>query len=127
MGLSLYYDNPIFIILANSKKTMSRIRNRERVQELQSQLINEIKPYIPKKGELVFNNVFSVLIQTSQYDDHYETEKTLIYSLLNDGTLSTDDEMKFTIKLEELSIYELAYILDMLENNLFHIDNEDDE
>ena len=106
---------------------MSRIRNRERVQELQSQFISEIKPFIPKSGELVFNNVFSVLIETGYHDDHYETEKILIYSLLKDGTLSTDDEMKFTIRLEELSIYELAYILDVLENNLFHIDNEDDE
>jgi|694.fasta_scaffold10641_12 hypothetical protein len=102
---------------------MSKIRNRERVQELQSQLINEIKTFIPKSGELVFRNSFAVFIQMD-YDDHYETEKILIYSLLKDGTLSTDGD---SIKLEELSIYELAYILDMLENNLFHIDNEDDE
>lgn len=126
MGLSLYYDNPIFIILANSKKTMSRIRNRERVHELQSQLISEIKTFIPKSGELVFRTSFAVFKKFLQmdYDDHYETEKILIYSLLNDGTLSTDGD---SIKLEELSVYELAYILDVLENNLFHIDNEDDE
>lgn len=107
---------------------MSKIRNRERVQELKSQLISEIKPFIPKSGELVFNNIFTVYIENDgYYDDHRETEKLLIYSLLQDGTLSTDDEMKFTIRLEELSVYELAYILDMLENNLFHINNEDDE
>jgi hypothetical protein len=108
---------------------MSKIRNRERVQELQSQLINEIKTFIPKSGELVFRTPFTVLIQMvgtveEYYDNHYEFEKILIYSLLKDGTLSTDGD---SIKLEELSIYELAYILDMLENNLFHIDNEDDE
>jgi GTP cyclohydrolase III len=60
---------------------MSKIRNRERVQELQSQLINEIKTFIPKSGELVFRTSFTVLIQMD-YDDHYETEKILIYSLL---------------------------------------------
>lgn len=105
---------------------MSKIRNRERVQELQSQLINEIKTFIPKSGELVFRDSFAVFIEM-HYHDLYETEKLLIYSLLQDGTLSTDDEMKFTIRLEELDVYELAYILDMLENNLFHINNEDDE
>ena len=73
-----------------------------------------------------YATTYYILIQTDYgyYEDHYETEKVLIYSLLKDGTLSTDSD---SIKLEKLSIYELAYILDILENNLFHIDNEDDE
>ncbi len=98
-------------------------RNRNSVQELQGQFIDKILLFM-KENEynmVEFRNAFRVYINEESYDGDVIQVPIAARYLYADGNLGTEDQ---DVILKELSIYELAYMLDVLEGYEFTVVDE---
>ena len=92
-------------------------RNAQRVSELRADIINEIKDLMKSKQfeQIEFKNIFTVQVDVTNYDADYDlgVELITVQYLTNDGFVIAKEQME--INLNELNPYELAWILDELE------------
>ena len=92
-------------------------RNAQRVSELRADIINEIKDLMKSKqlAQIEFKNLFTVQVDVTNYETDYDlgVELITVQYLTNDGFVIAKEQME--INLEELNPYELAWILDELE------------
>ena len=92
-------------------------RNAQRVSELRADIINEIKDLMKSKQleQIEFKNLFTVQVDVTNYETDYDlgVELIVVQFLTNDGFVIAKEQME--INLDELNPYELAWILDELE------------
>jgi len=92
-------------------------RNAQRVSELRADIINEIKDLMKSKQleQIEFKNLFTVQVDVTNYETDYDlgVELITVQYLTNDGFVIAKEQME--INLNELNPYELAWILDELE------------
>jgi hypothetical protein len=92
-------------------------RNAQRVSELRADIINEIKDLMKFKQleQIEFKNLFTVQVDVTNYETDYDlgVELIAVQFLTNDGFVIAKEQME--INLDELNPYELAWILDELE------------
>jgi hypothetical protein len=92
-------------------------RNAQRVSELRADIINEIKDLMKSKQfeQIEFKNLFTVQVDVTNYETDYDlgVELITVQYLTNDGFVIAKEQME--INLDELNPYELAWILDELE------------
>jgi hypothetical protein len=92
-------------------------RNAQRVSELRADIINEIKDFMNSKQyeQIEFKNLFTVQVDVTNYETDYDlgVELITVQFLTNDGFVIAKEQME--INLDELNPYELAWILDELE------------
>ena len=92
-------------------------RNAQRVSELRADIINEIKDLMKSKQfeQIEFKNIFTVQVDVTNYETDYDlgVELIAVQFLTNDGFVIAKEQME--INLDELNPYELAWILDELE------------
>jgi hypothetical protein len=92
-------------------------RNAQRVSELRADIINEIKDLMKFKQleQIEFKNLFTVQVDVTNYETDYDlgVELITVQFLTNDGFVIAKEQME--INLDELNPYELAWILDELE------------
>ena len=98
-------------------------KNRNSVQELQSKLINNISKFMTEHqyNHIEFKSSFRVYINEESFDGDVIQVPIAVRYLYGDGTLGTEDQ---DVVLKMLSIYELAYIMDVLEGYEFIILDE---
>ena len=98
-------------------------RNAFRVIDFEDQLIQEIFRWFKSRPEIDgvnFTKDIPIKLDVETGLDYdLGTEKVIIVSLINDGTLVLDDDRE--IGLEGLNPYELAFILDELEEENYII------
>lgn len=92
-------------------------RNAQRVSELRADIINEIKDFMNSKQyeQIEFKKLFTVQVDVTNYETDYDlgVEVITVQFLTNDGFVIAEGQME--INLDELNPYELAWILDELE------------
>jgi hypothetical protein len=92
-------------------------RNAQRVSELRADIINEIKDLMKSKQfeQIEFKKLFTVQVDVTNYETDYDlgVELITVQFLTNDGFVIAKEQME--INLDELNPYELAWILDELE------------
>jgi len=96
--------------------------NQQRVKNLQTELINDIKNWFAKKPNLLqveFKRMFTIQMELNGFDEEYEIENIVINFLTKDGFVIDNDGQE--INLENLNCIELAFILDELELNNINI------
>lgn len=93
-------------------------KNQQRVFELKNDLANEIKDWFVAKPfkQVEFKKHITIAFETEYLDDT-RLEIVTIKFLTNDGFVICDDDTNYALELNELSPYELAYILDELQEN----------
>lgn len=99
--------------------------NRNQVQDLQKQLIDKILHFMDEKNlDMVeFKSPFRIFIEESTFDGDYVMAPFPANFLYRDGSIGTYDDDE--VKLENLSIYEIAYIMDVLEGGDYTVDEDD--
>ena len=98
--------------------------NRNLVQGLQKQLIDKVLSFMKEKelNLVEFNEPFRVFVEEPSHYDDYVTVPILVRSLYSDGSIVGDDD---ELKIENLSIYEIAYIMDVLDSGKYTVDEDD--
>ncbi len=101
-------------------------RNAKRVSDQQAQMVQEIKNWLVQKNfsgllELKTNVVIQVDVVSPSGDD-WGTEGRLLKYIAIDGFIV--DEYDEKIGISELNPYEIAFILDELEEGNYNIDEE---
>ncbi len=95
-------------------------RNAQRIIDLRTELINEIKNFVNGTGDkLEFTTTFNVGVDTIEFDDDYQKIMRTAEYITNDGFII--DEEGTEVPLDELGTVELGFILDELEQNKFEI------
>ena len=98
-------------------------RNAQRVSELRADIINEIKDLMKSKQleQIEFKNLFTVQVDVTNYETDYDlgVELIAVQFLTNDGFVIAKEQME--INLDELNPYELAWILDELEEGKYNV------
>jgi len=98
-------------------------RNAQRVSELRADIINEIKDLMKSKQleQIEFKNLFTVQVDVTNYETDYDlgVELIVVQFLTNDGFVIAKEQME--INLDELNPYELAWILDELEDGKYNV------
>lgn len=98
-------------------------RNAQRVSELRADIINEIKDFMNTKQfeQIEFKNLFTVQVDVTNYETDYDlgVELIAVQFLTNDGFVIAKEQME--INLDELNPYELAWILDELEEGNYNV------
>ena len=98
-------------------------RNAQRVSELRADIINEIKDLMKSKQleQIEFKNLFTVQVDVTNYETDYDlgVELIAVQFLTNDGFVIAEEQME--INLDQLNPYELAWILDELEEGNYII------
>jgi len=98
-------------------------RNAQRVSELRADIINEIKDLMKSKQleQIEFKNLFTVQVDVTNYETDYDlgVELITVQFLTNDGFVIAKEQME--INLDELNPYELAWILDELEEGNYNV------
>ena len=98
-------------------------RNAQRVSELRADIINEIKDLMKSKQleQIEFKNLFTVQVDVTNYETDYDlgVELIVVQFLTNDGFVIAKEQME--INLDELNPYELAWILDELEEGNYNV------
>jgi hypothetical protein len=92
-------------------------RNAQRVSELRADIINEIKDLMKSKQfeQIEFKNIFTVQVDVTNYDADYDLgiENVIVTFLSDDGYVIDTEGSE--VNLDKLNSYELAWILDELE------------
>lgn len=98
--------------------------NRNLVQDLQKQLINKVLSFMDGEdlNMVKFNSPFRIFVEEDTFDGDYVKVPIVARSLYADGSIGADDE---ELKIENLSIYEIAYIMDVLESGDYTVDEDD--
>jgi hypothetical protein len=97
-------------------------RNAQRVSELRADIINEIKDFMNSKQfeQIEFKRLFTIQIDETDYDD---TGLNIVYGvvkfLTNDGFVILEEVAD--INLDQLNPYELAWVLDELEEGNYNV------
>lgn len=96
--------------------------HRNHVDSLHTDLVIKIMDYMQGNyiKMVVFNTDFCIYTEKRSYDD-YVMDSVLVSALDDEGDLYTEHG---NISLNLCSVYELAYILDMLESEQYETDNE---
>jgi hypothetical protein len=95
-------------------------RNAQRIMDLRTELINEIKNFVNGTGDkLEFTTTFNVGVDTIEFDDDYQKIMRTAEYITNDGFII--DEEGTEVPLNDLGTTELGFILDELEQNKFEI------
>jgi hypothetical protein len=99
-------------------------KNAKRVSDLQNQMVQEIKNWLAEKNfsgllELKTNVVVQVDVKSPSGDD-WGTEGRLLKYLTIDGFIV--DEYDEEIGINELNPYEIAFILDELDEGKYTIE-----
>ena len=85
--------------------------------ELKDQVLSHFKHN--NLEEIEFKRPIRIMVQESNtYDDDYVMVSNIATNLLNDGTITTDH---IEINIGELDLYEIAYILDVLNNEEYNV------
>lgn len=100
-------------------------RNAKRVEDLSNALVQEITELIASRSiqEAEFKRPFTMQLDVqSAAGDYWDVEDVLCRRITGDGTVivqsdHTGDEQE--IKLDELKVIELAFILDELEDGTY--------
>ena len=96
----------------------------ESIKKLQNELVDKVIQAM-KTSELhmvEFKTPFRVFIEEQTFDGDYIMVPLLARYLYDDGTLGTEDGDYI---LKDLTIYEIAYILDVLEAGEFTVDDDE--
>ena len=101
-------------------------KNAKRVSDLQAQMVQEIKDWLVQKNfsgllELKTNIAIQVDVSSPSGDD-WGTEGRVIKYITIDGFIV--DEYDEEIGLEQLNPYEIAFILDELEEGNYTIEED---
>ena len=101
---------------------MKTKKNRDDVEHYQSRLISRITDYLKDNniGIMNFNEDFAIYVEKSSFDDEYLMQGVIASALDSDGNIYTTEG---NVRLSSISVYELAYILDLIESNLFEIES----
>ena len=91
----------------------------KKVTDLQTELHNSVLQFMTSHDIVEFRNPFRIYIEEMTFDNYYIRVPITARYLYKDGTVGTDDG-EFILK--ELTIYEIAYILDILELGFFKTD-----
>lgn len=99
--------------------------NRNLVQDLQKQLINKVLSFMNEKdlNMVELNTPFRIFVEEPSFDDDYVMVPLASRYLYRDGSIGADGE---EVKIENLSIYEIAYIMDVLESGDYTVDDDDE-
>ena len=89
--------------------------NQQKIQLYKDQLVNDVGRFMREnKCQLIeFNPYFRIYIEQIINDNDYIYTPVVVTYLHDDGTLGLED--KEEIDITELSIHEIAFILDSLE------------
>lgn len=105
--------------------------NRNLVQTLQETFIKNIRSRMTDRGiiQIEFKTPFRIYAEESSYNDDYVKVPLAAYSMFRDGNVlaqneNGDDE---SFKIESLDIYDLAYIMDVLESGDYTVEEDDEE
>jgi hypothetical protein len=98
--------------------------NRNLVQDLQKQLIDKVLSFMNEKdlNMVEFNTPFRIFVEEPSFDDYVMIPLASRY-LYRDGSIGADGE---EVKIENCSIYEIAYIMDVLEGGHYTVDDDDE-
>lgn len=120
VNLSEILKNPKLSL--NPKDYMKTKKNRDDVEHYQSRLISRITDYLKDNniGIMNFNEDFAIYVEKSSFDDEYLMQGVIASALDSDGNIYTTEG---NVRLSSISVYELAYILDLIESNLFEIES----
>lgn len=97
---------------------------KQQIQKLENDIIENIKRFVEELGqdEIHFNEMFWVWVTESDMSDNGYIRVSYAAVGLRDGfVIGTSEFDEQEIQLEELDIYELAHIMDLLVSNKFEI------
>lgn len=97
---------------------------KQQVLKLENDIIENIKRFVEELGqdEIHFNEMFWVWVTESDISDNGYIRVSYAAVGLRDGfVIGTSEFDEQEIQLEELDIYELAHIMDLLVSNKFEI------
>ena len=104
-------------------------KNAQRVKTLQRQLIKDVMIWLGNKDleEVKFDRPFVINLDvTSPSGDDWGTEALVVTHMKNDGSVyaNSDDVSDQPVGISDLSLDEVAFILDELEEGRYAIENE---
>ena len=104
-------------------------KNAQRVKTLQRQLIKDVMIWLGNKDleEVKFERPFVINLDvTSPSGDDWGTEALVVTHMKNDGSVyaNSDDVSDQPVAISDLSLDEIAFILDELEEGKYSIENE---
>jgi len=101
--------------------------HKKKLQDIQSEMINKVKEKCSTiKETITFRNTFAVYVTENHFDDDVRVQFA-VDKILPDGVVigtSFGDDVE--INLAELDIYEIAHILDELDNGHYTTDDDDE-
>lgn len=91
--------------------------NQQKIQVFKDQLVNDVGRFMKEsKSDLIeFHPYFRIYVEKSDMDNNPIYEPVIVTYLHSDGTLGLHEHEEMDIT--ELSIHEIAYILDALQMN----------
>lgn len=103
-------------------------KNAQRVKTLQRQLITDVMIFLGNKDleEIKFERPFVINLDvTSPAGDDWGTEALVVTHMKNDGSVYADSELVSDqpVALADLSLDEIAFILDELDENRYSLEN----
>jgi len=103
--------------------------HKEKLQDIQSEMIDKVREKCSTlKKTITFRNTFAVYVmENDTYLDDDIRVQYAVREILPDGVVigtSFGDDVE--INLSELDIYEIAHILDELDNGHYTIDDDDE-
>ena len=102
-------------------------RNAQRIDDLKNELLGDIFKWFftkPTVLQIELKNEFTAIIDSAGLvgDYDFDAEEFKCRKITNDGFIVDDEENE--IRLDELTLWELGYILDEIEANNFTTINE---
>ena len=103
--------------------------NAQRIRTLQREFITDISEFLGKNNieEIEFARPFVINLDvTSPSGDDWGTEALVVTNMKNDGSVyaNSEDVSNQPVKLSELSLDELAFILDEIQDGSYKILDE---
>ena len=104
-------------------------KNAQRVKTLQRQLIKDVMIWLGNKDleEVKFERPFVINLDvTSATGDDWGTEALVVTHMKNDGSVyaNSDDVSDQPVAISDLSLDEIAFILDELDEGRYSTENE---
>lgn len=96
---------------------------KQQAQKLHNEIVNNIKQFSTELGQngLEFNSIFQVWVTELFYGDEIRVSYNASGLLNHEWIVCTSEIDEREIHLEELDIFELAHIMDLLVTNQFNI------
>lgn len=103
--------------------------NRQIIQTIQKSFVDTIKYRLETKGHnlIDFKNPFRIYMDEQVYYEDYIRIPWGVRSLFKDGSVIGQNENgeEGSFALESLDVYDLAYIMDVLESGEYTVDDEE--